>query len=482
MDDNSDTFGLAGRTLAGKYEVERVVARGGFGTVYCARHIALDVPVAIKVLRVPERFEGELRAEFLERFKLEARTIAALAHPAIVRVIDYGSATLSSGESPWMALDWIEGRTLEADLEGRPFGAGRSPREALDLLRPAFDALSCAHAAGIAHRDVKPANMILVRARRGEPGLRVLDFGVAKVMEAGEQAGSGQTATRTELSSYSLYYASPEQLSHARTGPWTDVHALALLLVELLTGQRAYRATDSVAIYSDILDRERPTPGRFGLDVGPWEPVLSRALSLRPSERHADADALLAALEASLDPAEAAWRSSRPGSSPAPATQPSTDPVRPRVRGLTPDSLAGASGVKPPTPRRPRWLVPAVAAFALSLAAAGAYRSTRSAAPSPVRSAAPSPVRSAAPSPVRPTRAPSPLAAVLTAPREEAVTPVAVPPPAVLPAPAHGPSDDRASERRVRRGRPRREPDASVPRATEAIAAPPAPAPTFVIE
>jgi serine/threonine protein kinase len=475
MEDNSDTFGLVGRTLAEKYKVERVVAKGGFGTVYCARHIALDVPVAIKVLRVPDRFEGELRAEFLDGFKLEARTIASLAHPAIVRVIDYGSASFASGESPWMALDWIEGRTLEADLEGRPVGAGRSPHEVLDLLRPAFDALACAHAAGIAHRDIKPANMILARARRGEPGLRVLDFGVAKVMEVGEQAGSGHTATRTELSSYSLYYAAPEQLSHARTGPWTDVHALALLLVELLTGQRAYRATDAVAIYSDILDRERPTPGRAGVDVGPWEPVLARALALRPSDRHADADALLAALEASLDPAEAAWRSSRASTALAPATQPSADTVRPRVRGLTPDSLAGASGVKPPPPRRHRWLVPAVAALGLSLVAVGVRAVTRPDARSPVAGGTTVlPVRSTS------ARATPELTSVVAAPRAEVVAPAAPP------APASHVDGDRSPEPRVRRGRPRREPSTAAPRATAAIPAPPAPAaatvPSIVIE
>jgi serine/threonine protein kinase len=81
--DKSDVFDLVGRTLADKYEVERFVAKGGFGSVYYARHIELDVPVAIKVLMVPDRYEGELRTEFLDGFRLEARTIAALAHPAI---------------------------------------------------------------------------------------------------------------------------------------------------------------------------------------------------------------------------------------------------------------------------------------------------------------------------------------------------------------------------------------------------------------
>ncbi|MDP3218157.1 MAG: serine/threonine-protein kinase, partial [Deltaproteobacteria bacterium] len=329
MDDTTDTFGLVGETLAGKYRVERVIAKGGFGAVYYARHTELDTPVAIKVLMVPGRFHDGSRAEFLEMFKREARTIASLGHAAIVRVIDFGSARFASGdESPWMALEWLEGRTLEADLDHRPPGVGRSPREALDLFRPAFDALSCAHAAGIAHRDIKPANLMLVKARRGEPALRMLDFGIAKVMEADEQPGSGQTATRTGLSSYSLYYAAPEQLSHARTGPWTDVHAVALIVVELLTGRRAYRAADAVAVYSDILDRERPTPGRVGVDVGPWEPVLARALALRPAERYANADELLAALEACLDPAEEAWRSGQSAVALVAATMPAVQPAR----------------------------------------------------------------------------------------------------------------------------------------------------------
>ena len=378
--DKSDVFGLVGRTLADKYEVERFVARGGFGSVYYARHIELDAPVAIKVLMVPDRYEGELRAEFLDGFRLEARTLAALAHPAIARVLDYGSVSIASGETPWMALDWIEGRTLEADLEARP-DVGRSPAEALELLRPAFDALSCAHEAGIAHRDIKPANMMLVKARRGEAGLRVLDFGIAKVMEADEQPGSGQTATQTGGSSYSLLYAAPEQLSRARTGPWTDVHALALVLVEMLMGHRAYRSVDTVAIYSDILDRERPTPGRFGVDVGPWEPVLARALALRPMDRYPNADELLSALESSLSLAEAAWRSSRSrASSMAPAAE--TAPAGPKR--VTP--IEGAAERRPP---RARWIIPALAALALPLVALGVRSATRSDAPAPAATARP---------------------------------------------------------------------------------------------
>jgi len=471
-ENKSDVFGLVGRTLAGKYEVERFVAKGGFGSVYYARHIELDAPVAIKVLMVPDRYEAELRAEFLDGFRLEARTIAALAHPAIARVIDYGSVSIASKEIPWMALDWIEGRTLEADLEARPTGEGRSPVEALDLLRPALDALACAHEVGIAHRDIKPANMMLVKARRGEAGLRVLDFGIAKVMEADEQPGSGQTATQTGASSYSLLYAAPEQLSRARTGPWTDVHALALVLVEMLMGQRAYRGVDSVSIFSDILDRERPTPGRFGVDVGPWEPVLARALSLRPMDRYPNADELLSALESSLSLAEAAWRSSRSrASSMAPAAE------------TAPAGAKRVSPVEAPAERRPpraRWIVPALAALALPLVALGVRAATRSDAPAPATASRPSlaPAPLSAPAPVEPP------AAVVAAP--PTMTPA---PPAAVAAPealrAHAESNDiGVFHRRGSRARPPVAHVAAAPRpATLSLAPrPPAVVPSIVIE
>jgi hypothetical protein len=373
-----------------------------------------------------------------------------------------------------MALDWIEGRTLEADLEARPAGVGRSPAEALDLLRPAFDALSCAHEAGIAHRDIKPANMMLVKARRGEAGLRVLDFGIAKVMEADEQPGSGQTATQTGGSSYSLHYAAPEQLSRARTGPWTDVHALALVLVEMLMGHRAYRSLDTVAIYSDILDRERPTPGRFGVDVGPWEPVLARALSLRPMDRYPNADELLSALESSLSLAEAAWRSSR---SRAPSMAAETVPAG--AKRVTPAELAPQ-----PRPPRARWIIPALAALALPLVALGVRSATRSAGPAPVTTARPAlaPAPPSAPAPVEP-----PPAAVSAPPAAVAAPPAVLVAPSAAPAPlrAHAEANDiGAFPRRGPRVRSPVGTVATAPRRTAPSLAPrpPAVVPSIVIE
>ncbi len=302
----TDPYRLVGRTVAGRYKVESVHRRTRLAVVYQAQHVELRSRVALKVLHMPPWVTDTHRERFLERFEQEARTVAALNHPAMARVLDYGELVLDVGATPWMAIEWLEGRTLEADLAERP-GGRRSPREVLGLLGPAFDALACAHETGVAHRDVKPANLLLVRPRHGDVALRVIDFGIAKVMEPDERPDQEHTATRVAITAFSPLYAAPEQLTGSRTGPWTDVHALGLLITELLTGATAYRATDERTLLPEALDSDRPTPGARGVAVGPWEPVLAKALHVRGAERHPDAGALRAALERSVDAAQAAW-------------------------------------------------------------------------------------------------------------------------------------------------------------------------------
>ena len=295
-----DLFGLVGTVLAGKYQIERVVARGGFGVVYRAHHTSLGTVAAVKVLVVPEAFRGDRRASFLDGFRLEARTIAALDHAAIVRVVDFGEIASDDGTVPWMSMEWLDGTTLQDDLDARRGAAPRSPRETLALLRPAFDALACAHDAGVAHRDLKPANLMLARSRRGEVSLRVLDFGIAKVMDREEQPGSGLTQTRSELAAFTLGYAAPEQLSRTRTGPWTDVHALALIVTETLSGCAPYPERDATQAMAAVFLPTRPTPGRFAVRVGPWEEILGRALALSPTERPPNAAALFTPMPKTL--------------------------------------------------------------------------------------------------------------------------------------------------------------------------------------
>ena len=302
--DEEEARALVGRLVGERYQIERYVARGGFGSVYRATHVGLSAPVALKVLSTSLGSPDD--ADTVEQFRREARTLAALKHPAIVRVLDIGRLDPADGARVWMALEWIDGVTLEEDLRARA-GRGRSPREALDLLAPAFDAIASAHGRGVVHRDLKPANLMVSPGDRGDVRLRVLDFGIAKEMLPDEAPGSGQTETHSTTSAFSLQHAAPEQVGRARTGPWTDVHALGLLLTEVLTGRRAYRGDTSFDLYAEVMATGRPTPAAAGLLVGPWETVLCKALALRPDERFVDAGELYAALAAGVDEAQAAW-------------------------------------------------------------------------------------------------------------------------------------------------------------------------------
>jgi serine/threonine protein kinase len=297
---NRDRFQLTGQTLDGKFRVDRIVAEGGFAVVYAGQHLNLDRGIAIKVLKTPKELSEGAIENFIAKFTLEAKTIARLNHLNIVQVIDSGVSRMPSGETePWMVLEWLTGRTLERDLQQRRGHGGRTAAEALSLLEPIFDALSYAHEEGVAHRDVKPANIMIVSTKRGEM-LKLLDFGILKIMEKGEVADKELAPTRGALSAHSPAYAAPEQITGLRTGPWTDVHGLGLLVTEVLTDLPPYEGKDITTLLREILSPQRPTPARRLVDAGPWEPVLAKALALDPSERFKDANEFLAALKSAI--------------------------------------------------------------------------------------------------------------------------------------------------------------------------------------
>ncbi len=306
-----DRFNLVGSTLDRKFRVERLVAEGGFGVLYYGTHLMLDRPIALKVLKIPPGYSESGRATFIDGFAREAKTIVRISHQNIVQVLDFGVSPMPSGQMcPWMALEWLNGPTLREVLVARRGRGGQSPHEVLAMLRPVLEALAYAHEEGIAHRDIKPANMMLVPTKRGNV-LKLLDFGIAKAMDDGEEAGSGHTATTSSLNAFSLAYAAPEQIGGSRTGPWTDVHAMALIISEMLTDQPPYDGRERTEICVDALSSRRPTPAKRNIDTGPWESVLITALSLRPVDRFPTASELLRALESTL--AGAMARASVPG-------------------------------------------------------------------------------------------------------------------------------------------------------------------------
>ncbi len=413
-----DPFGLEGSVLEGRYEVHRAVACGGFGVVYQGRDVGLDDALAIKVLCLPPALEVDVREIHLDTFRQEARTTAQLKHPAIVRAAGFGVSRMPNGqELPWIAMEWIDGRTLADVLRAR--GRPMAPTEALALLRPVIDALVFAHdqEPPVAHRDVKPANILVeaVRGRsaRGVVGARLVDFGIAKALEPDERAGTGNTRTQGLFSTFSLPYAAPEQKAGMKTGPWTDVHAVGLLLTEMLTGSTPYPGDNPMDVELRVLSRERPTPARFGVDVGAWEPVLAKAVARQPAERFQTAGELLDALEQAL-PMACHLPRNVPG-----ATEPAWgQSSRPSTPPMAPDTLSAATGRPPQTTapaNRKTWVLGfgAVGVVALAVLAGQVLRSIRTPSaptaavaaasrPTPLVVAPPSAAPVAAPTPPRP--------------------------------------------------------------------------------
>lgn len=269
---------LTGTIVEGRYRIDEEVGRGGFATVWKAHHLRLGVPVAFKLLRLPLSLQAEKRTAALAQFVEEARVLTRIRHENVVRTYDQGFLD----GLPYLVLEWCEHGSLR-DLLDRRAGAPLVLAEAWALFSPVVLAIGQAHEHGVAHRDLKPANIMLAsHGRQWVP--RVIDFGIAKLCDPGEHAGSGATLTRSGSSAFTPAYAAPEQMAGARTGPWTDLHALGLLFVELVTGLEPYQGPSLIRA---VLDEVRPSAATRGVDIGPFEPVINRALALRPADRFA---------------------------------------------------------------------------------------------------------------------------------------------------------------------------------------------------
>lgn len=304
MGEDFDILGLCGTTLKGTFVLDRAVARGGFGVVYRGRHLSLNKEIAVKIFCPRTSHEPSIEQEAIGHFFQEIQILSALGHPAIVRPYDCGTVSLPKwGDIPWMALEWIAGLTLGEFLRQQP-RRDWSPREVLALLRPVIEALAEAHAHGIAHRDVAPNNIIVGESDRGMR-VRLIDFGIACIRPPyEEQAETIDAPTQSAMIAHSIRYPAPEQVLQHRTGTWTDVHALGLIIYHLITGHLPYPNSAADPEHGACALR-RPTPGLVGIDVGAWEPVLSRAVAINPKDRYATARELLEALETTLDAAVA---------------------------------------------------------------------------------------------------------------------------------------------------------------------------------
>ena len=286
---------LVGKLLDGRYRLERVLGRGGMGTVYAGRLEALEQPRAVKVLR-PVLDDGQA----LGRFEREARTASKLGNEHIVKVFDFG---VTDDGLAFIAMEMLEGQDL-GDLLGtqRVLDVER----AVPIIVQCCAALGAAHAAGIVHRDLKPENVFLVPRAGYREFVKIVDFGLAKYSDTEQEGDPERKLTKTGMIFGTPQYMSPEQCSGKPTDHRSDVYALGLMLYELLCGRVPFDGETFMGVINQhLVDPPRPLLElNASIQVPPTlEAVVYRCLDKkarnRPQSMRELADELVGALRTS---------------------------------------------------------------------------------------------------------------------------------------------------------------------------------------
>jgi len=273
-----------GTIIGGKYRLNRKVGKGGMGTVWAATNTATGTPVAVKLLTTEAASSEEMR----QRLVREATVAGRIRHPNIVHFHEVG---LTDDNEPFLVMELLQGQTLRQLIRDR--GKLDTPT-ALWVASEIGHALQSAHAASIAHRDLKPGNVFLNRDADGKITLKVVDFGVSKFL-AEDQA----VLTSTGAAIGSPAYMSPEQAKGDGVDHRTDIWALGIVIFEMIAGRRPFVAESPVALLSQILFAEVPRLRDFEPDVDPVvDAIVSRCLDRQVESRYQTIAQVMAALDA----------------------------------------------------------------------------------------------------------------------------------------------------------------------------------------
>jgi len=279
------------RLVAGRYRVRKRLARGGQAAVYLAHQEPLDRPVALKVLMPPPDANDAEVQRFQDRFLLEARTLATLVHNNIVVVHDYGE--IGPG-CFYIAMEYVAGKRFSDVLRERPVDRKRL----LGLIAQTCDALHYAHRRGIVHRDVKNSNILVKRDERGHEVVKVVDFGIAKLMEQDPEL------TQVGVILGSPHFMAPEQAQGSPLDHRTDLYAVGVLLYRALINRYPFDGPTSTAILTSHIIDEVPTFDEANprVRVHPsLEALVRRCLEKRPEDRFQDMGALMDAMQPWVD-------------------------------------------------------------------------------------------------------------------------------------------------------------------------------------
>lgn len=277
------------RRTIGRYDLERILGKGGMGVVWLAKDSSLDRRVALKHLREDLVLTPDQRADLFARMRVEARAAAHLTHPNVVTLHDFGE---DDALGPWLVFEFVEGPSLRDELKRGPLPVARLVQATRDLV----EALSYAHERNVLHRDVKPENVLV-----SPTGMKLADFGVARLPDV------QMTATGVLIGTPA--YGAPESLRRAEFTPASDQFSLGVMLWELLKGQRP-ESVDESSLPTQVASRRVGSDDREATDeatlptVGESaaERVLLRAMSPRPENRYPSVRALGEAFVRALDP------------------------------------------------------------------------------------------------------------------------------------------------------------------------------------
>ncbi|MFD9883075.1 ABC transporter substrate-binding protein [Streptomyces alboflavus] len=327
---------MRGAVLDGRYTLTERIGAGGMGAVWRARDARLDREVAVKLLGLPQDTSAPDRERMLALFVREARAAAALDSTYIVPVFDHGS----EGDIPYLVMPLLNGRTVTELLRN---GKGLSPQRVADIAAQVCRALAVAHRAGIVHRDIKPANVMVT----DEGTVKVLDFGIAKFLDAA--TGAGGYLTRTSDSPIgTLHYMAPERFAHGETDGRTDVYSLGCMVHEMLTGTPPFDAPSAAALmHCHVYETpDRPSLRRPGLSPA-WDDLVGRMLAKAPADRP-DAEGARSELEARAKEASVGLTKGAPAA-PVPGAPAAGTPHGAAATPGTPSPAAATPGT-PGTP------------------------------------------------------------------------------------------------------------------------------------
>ncbi|MGW0469963.1 protein kinase domain-containing protein [Streptomyces coeruleorubidus] len=271
-----------GRALAnGRYQLRDLLGQGGMASVHLAYDSVLDRQVAIKTLHTDLGREQAFR----ERFRREAQSVAKLTHTNIVSVFDTGEDTLDGMTTPYIVMEYVEGRPLGSVLDEDVRQQGAMPADkALKITGDVLAALEISHEMGLVHRDIKPGNVMMTK--RGV--VKVMDFGIARAMQSGVTS-----MTQTGMVVGTPQYLSPEQALGRGVDARSDLYSVGIMLFQLVTGRLPFDADSPLAIAYAHVQEEPPVPSSVNRSLPPAvDALIARALKKNPNERFPSAEAM----------------------------------------------------------------------------------------------------------------------------------------------------------------------------------------------